>query len=77
LTPDGRFIAIDGVHEPRQHPMTRFMLAIDRGRHVRSAERYQALVGEVFEKVTPHLRRDLLRVPYSHLVQVGEGPRSA
>jgi hypothetical protein len=44
------------------------MLAKDRGKFVRTRDEYLRLASTRFSKVEPHLRHDLLRVPYTHLI---------
>ena len=40
----------------------------DRGKFVRTREEYLRLASARFPKVEPHLRHDLLRIPYTHLI---------
>ena len=68
LRPAGRLITFDGCYVPRQSRVARWLLAGDRGKFVRRQEDYLRLASACFTKVEPHLRHDLLRVPYTHLI---------
>jgi SAM-dependent methyltransferase len=68
LVPGGVLATIDPARLPGQHPLARWLIDRDRGRHVRGPEAYRALVGERFGTVETSLRGDLLRVPYTHLL---------
>ena len=79
LTPGGRLVTFDGCFEPGQSAAARFFLSIDRGRHVRTAEGYERLARAEFDEVRTFVRRDLIRIPYTHLImECGKGrpPRS-
>ena len=68
LRPTGRLVTYDGCYVPRQSRIARWLLAKDRGKFVRTREEYLRLALTRFSKVEPHLRHDLLRVPYTHLI---------
>jgi SAM-dependent methyltransferase len=68
LRPTGRLVTYDGCYVPQQSRIARWMLASDRGKFVRTREDYLRLALTRFSKVEPHLRHDLLRVPYTHLI---------
>jgi len=68
LRPDGRLVTYDGCYVPKQSPIARWMLAHDRGKFVRTQEKYHRLASACFAKVEPRIRQDLLRVPYTHLI---------
>jgi SAM-dependent methyltransferase len=74
LRPAGRLITFDGCYVPQQSPMARWLLAKDRGKFVRRQEDYLRLASACFTKVEPHLRYDLLRVPYTHLIMRCDNP---
>jgi SAM-dependent methyltransferase len=61
----GRFVSIDPVFAEGQHPVARFLIARDRGQHVRTAEAYAALLRGTFTEVTGLLRHRRW-VPYTH-----------
>jgi cyclopropane fatty-acyl-phospholipid synthase-like methyltransferase len=68
LRPGGRLITLDGCYAKGQSTVSRWLLARDRGRYVRSREEYLRLMGAVFSEVNAVLRDDLLRIPYTHLI---------
>lgn len=72
----GRFVAIDPVFEPGQHPLARYLIARDRGQHVRSRDAYVALVRQVFPAVTGVLRHRRW-VPYTHWMMEAIAPPPA
>jgi SAM-dependent methyltransferase len=76
LRPEGRFITFDGCYVPGQSPMARWFLARDRGQFVRTQEEYTRLASEKFSAVEMHLRHDLLRIPYTHLIMRCSNPAS-
>ena len=51
LKPHGRVVTLDNVFIPRQNPIARLIISLDRGRHVRTAEGYEALARGSFEYV--------------------------
>ncbi|MCC6990273.1 MAG: class I SAM-dependent methyltransferase [Acidobacteria bacterium] len=61
----GRFASIDPVHARGQHPLARYLIARDRGQHVRTAEGYTSLVEGAFSEVTGVVRHRRW-VPYTH-----------
>jgi len=68
LRPGGRLVTLDCVRRPGQHPVARLLNALDRGRFVRDAPGYAALVRREFADVATRDYDNLLRVPYSHVV---------
>jgi len=68
LAPGGRLITFDGCYRDGQSRIARMLLDHDRGRHVRTREDYLALAEGSFSSVSIHLREDLLRVPYTHVI---------
>lgn len=61
----GRFVSIDPVLAEGQHPVARFLIARDRGQHVRTREAYTALLRSSFTEVAGVLRHRRW-VPYTH-----------
>jgi SAM-dependent methyltransferase len=51
LKPGGRVVTLDNVFIDRQNPIARLLISLDRGRHVRTADGYKKLAGDVFEHV--------------------------
>jgi cyclopropane fatty-acyl-phospholipid synthase-like methyltransferase len=68
LRPGGRLVTIDGCFAPDQSRLVRWLLRHDRGRHVRTEAAYRALAATSFPSVVAHVRRDLLRLPYTLIV---------
>src|SRR5579885_2156455 len=68
LKPGGKLVTLDGVWTDDQSRSARYLLARDRGQFVRAEQQYIGLASEVFSKVTPSIRHDLLRIPYTHLI---------
>ena len=61
----GRFASIDPVLAGGQHPLARYLIARDRGQHVRTVEGYTSLVEGAFSEVTGVVRHRRW-VPYTH-----------
>jgi cyclopropane fatty-acyl-phospholipid synthase-like methyltransferase len=68
LRSGGRLITYDGCYVPEQSRLARWMLSRDRGKYVRSREEYLRLASRSFARVESHVRHDLLRIPYTHLI---------
>jgi len=68
LKPGGKLVTLDGVWTDDQSRSARYLLARDRGQFIRAEQQYIGLASEVFSKVTPSIRHDLLRIPYTHLI---------
>ena len=68
LRPNGRLVTYDGCYVQQQSRIARWLLSKDRGEFVRSQAEYLRLATTHFSKVEPHLRNDLLRIPYTHLI---------
>lgn len=68
LRPDGRLITYDGCFVPEQSRIAAWVLKQDRGKFVRHKEEYLKLASKCFPKVEAHVRHDILRIPYTHLI---------
>ena len=68
LKPGGRLVTLDGCFVPGQSAIARQILRHDRGQHVRDKNGYLRLARQVFSDVTPVIKTDLLRIPYTHLI---------
>jgi len=68
LKPTGRLVTHDGCYVPGQSSIARWLLANDRGRHIRTESQYLRLASSCFTTVRATIRHDLLRVPYTHLI---------
>lgn len=68
LKPGGRLITYDGCYVPEQSRLARWILRNDRGKFVRTLDEYVRLASVSFPNVQTHVRHDLLRIPYTHLI---------
>jgi SAM-dependent methyltransferase len=74
LGPGGRFVSIDPTVIPDDRAAARLLISWDRGQHVRAPAEYQRLAESSFGQVKCDVRRDLLRIPYTHCVlECGSG----
>jgi SAM-dependent methyltransferase len=73
LKPGGRLITADPCYHGRQSPIIKFVVAHDRGRNVRTFDRYGELVGSVFPQTRMSL--DSSHFPFPHSVCVVEATR--
>jgi SAM-dependent methyltransferase len=67
LSEEGRLITYDGVFVPKQNPIARLLLKLDRGRYVRSRPEYISLLSNELSVIHSLVRHDFLRIPYSVL----------
>jgi SAM-dependent methyltransferase len=75
LKPGGRLVTLDGCRVPGQSRFARFMLNMDRGKFVRHEAGYVGLARARFSRVESHVRHDLMRLPYTHIILVCREPR--
>src|SRR5262245_29103191 len=68
LAADGRLLTLDGFHRAQHPPLTRALLALDRGRFIRTVPAYRELAGRVFRRVLAHDHPDYFHLPYPVLV---------
>ena len=68
LNTGGMLITFDVTFEDRQNLVARFLAKNDRGKFVRTKEQYLNFIEAVFTVQKADIRRDLLRVPYTHLL---------
>jgi len=68
LKPTGRLVTLDPCYTDGQSRVARYLLDKDRGEHVRTLEEWPPLVTPSFPSATFHVRHDLLRIPYTHLI---------
>lgn len=74
LAPDGRVLTLDGCRTEGQTWLSRALLRVDRGVHIRDRSGYLALLEPQVEVQRAELREDLIRLPYTHLVTVSRAP---
>jgi SAM-dependent methyltransferase len=70
LGPKGVFIGIEPVLHARQNPIARLLKWLDSGQNIRHEAEYRALFPKELALQT-HVRTNLMRVPYSHLIMNG------
>lgn len=75
LAPDGRLVTLDPAFSEAQSRVARWLIRRDRGRHVRTPERYAELAKAHFDSVRAWVHHDLARVPYTHAVLECREPR--
>ena len=68
LQPGGRFVTLDCCYTPNQGVITKMLLHLDRGQNIRTPDGYRTLAESHFANVEIHLREDLLRMPYTHII---------
>src|SRR5438477_4383097 len=68
LAPGGRVVTLDGCYVTGQSKIAKFLLTQDRGQYVRTQDGYEKLAKRAFQIVTTHLRTDLMRIPYTHII---------
>jgi hypothetical protein len=64
----GRLVTVDCCYTSHQSRPARFIIGLDRGRHVRTPEHYEQLIREFFSACASTVRHDLLRVPYTDFI---------
>lgn len=70
LKQGGRLITLDGCYIDGQSQFAKWLISRDRGRHVRTNGGYSDLARQVFSDVRVHVRHDMLRIPYTHVILV-------
>jgi SAM-dependent methyltransferase len=75
LSPSGRFVSVDPAVVSDDRSAARLLASWDRGDYVRGPAEYKLLAESAFDSVRCDVRRDLLRIPYTHCVL--EGKRGA
>lgn len=68
LRPTGRLVTLDGCYEQGQSSIARYLLSRDRGRYVRCRFEYERLASRQFGSIRVDIRRDLMRIPYTHII---------
>ncbi|HEY9772477.1 MAG TPA: class I SAM-dependent methyltransferase [Planktothrix sp.] len=71
LKPTGYLVTFDGCFRPRQSPLKRFLLKMDRGKFVRTEPEYLRLAEQAFPEVHSFIREDFynpLVFPYTIIV---------
>jgi cyclopropane fatty-acyl-phospholipid synthase-like methyltransferase len=68
LKSGAKLITVDGVWSDHQSGASRWLLARDRGKHVRNQGEYVKIASQAFANIRASVRHDLIRIPYSHLI---------
>jgi cyclopropane fatty-acyl-phospholipid synthase-like methyltransferase len=74
LRSGGRLVTFDGAYVKGQHPVARLLLALDRGRYVRTPEDYLAIARRHFREANATVLHDLIAVPYTHCIIEARAP---
>jgi cyclopropane fatty-acyl-phospholipid synthase-like methyltransferase len=74
LRPGGRLVTLDGAYVKGQHPVARLLLALDRGRHVRTPDAYLAIARRHFPDASATILHDLIAFPYTHCIIEARAP---
>jgi SAM-dependent methyltransferase len=74
VKPGGRVVTLDNVFIPRQNPVARLLISLDRGRNVRSPEGYVALVRPHFGAVEGAVHHTAFP-PYTYWIMTAAVPR--
>ena len=64
----GKLVTLDGVIVDDQPFLARFLLQLDRGKHVRRKEEHEKIAKPFFPKIHSTILNNLIRVPYTHLI---------
>lgn len=75
LVPSGRFVTADPCFHPDQSRLARFTVAKDRGRAVRTPDRYRTLALQSFACVEVLVDHSPLRIPHTTAVLVCTSPK--
>jgi SAM-dependent methyltransferase len=68
LSPSGKLVCYEPVWLPEQGRVARWVMSLDRGRHIRHTEQWRDLVASVFTRFSMTVERGLLRIPYDHVI---------
>ncbi|NQT30424.1 MAG: class I SAM-dependent methyltransferase [Candidatus Saganbacteria bacterium] len=68
MKPSGRLVTHDGCYIEGQSRVAKYILSKDRGLNVRTESDYLNIASKIFPDVKVHIRHDLLRIPYTHII---------
>jgi SAM-dependent methyltransferase len=68
LKKEGMLLTMDGCYQPNQSRVAKWLLDMDRGKHVRNQAGYVALVRDVFSSVEVYIRSDIAIIPYTFII---------
>ena len=72
LNKGGLILTLDGVYHENQSKFTRYLLDNDRGKYVRTEDKYRSLMKGSFSDLRCEIRDDLSRLPYSFIIMYGK-----
>lgn len=72
LKKDGKLIVLDPIKHVKQNPLARLIFYLDRGANIKNFEEYQKLFERVNDAGSKKfiIRKDLLKIPYSHIISI-------
>jgi SAM-dependent methyltransferase len=70
LKPSGRVVTLDPCFTPDQSAIARRVAAADRGRHVRAAPAYDALVAPYFRGISARIVHNICRIPSTERIML-------
>ena len=68
LKPGGRLVCIEPCFLVRQRRLSRWIMNLDRGNHLRAEREWKALVGKVFKSFDTDIATAVVHVPYVHIL---------
>jgi cyclopropane fatty-acyl-phospholipid synthase-like methyltransferase len=68
LKAGGRLVTLDGCYDNKQSRVAKILVSMDRGQNIRDKQGYETLARPIFADVKSHIRHDLARLPYTHLI---------
>jgi len=68
LKPNGRLITLDGCYIEKQNPIAKKLLDMDRGKFVRTEEKYIALASKHFNTVNSKVDNSYFNIPYTSII---------
>jgi len=77
LKPGGLLLGIEPCFLLRQGWLSRKLMELDAGDHIRQERAWRALLGEVFEEAVTEVCVGLTRIPYVHIILQGRKPDDA
>jgi SAM-dependent methyltransferase len=77
LKPGGLLLGIEPCFLLRQGWLSRKLMELDAGDHIRPERAWRALLGQVFERANTEICVGLTRLPYVHIVLEGRTPTAA
>ncbi|MBU0638673.1 MAG: class I SAM-dependent methyltransferase [Planctomycetes bacterium] len=64
----GRLLTLDPCYTDNQSRVARMLIGLDRGRNIRKADEYEDLAASAFPQTRVTIRRDLLWIPWTHII---------